>query len=119
MATIFGVTVTFALPENDTRQQNTSLGQAQDLTWKFLKFASSNRKIAIPLKGLTTVIKESLATALEADADGNGTIAPDSNIDLGAGAGTSITAQWIDPSFDFTKDNHDSWSGVLNFVKTS
>jgi hypothetical protein len=119
MATIAGVTLTFALPENDTRRQNTTLGQAQDLTWKFFKHGASDRMISIPLHGLTTTVKDSLATALEADADGNVTIAPDSHVDLGAGAGTSITGQWIDPVFEFAKNIHDSWSGVLNFVRTS
>jgi hypothetical protein len=193
MASIAGVTVTFGLPENDTRQQNASFGQAQDLTWKYVNYGASNRIISIPLHGLTTTIKDALATALEAQkagtiavvAGGSGyhvsdalilaggtypviagvltlsgsavatvsllyrgsgittgtkattvspaggsactiavstltyqlTIAPDSHVDLGAGAGVSITAQWIDSSFEFTKTTHDAWSGILNFVR--
>ena len=119
MATIAAVTVTFALPENDTREQNVSLGHAQDLTWKYLKYAASTRRITIPLNGLTTTVKDALATALEADADGCVTIDPDSHVNLGAGAGTAITAQWIDKAFEFTKTNHDSWSGVLNFIRVT
>ena len=119
MATIFGVTCTFGLPENDTRQQNVSLGQAQDLTWKFLRYAASTRYISIPLHGLTTTVKESLISALEADADHNVVIDPDAHVDLGGGLGVAVNAQWIDPAFEFTKNNHESWSGVLNFVKTA
>jgi hypothetical protein len=193
MSTIAGITVTFALPENDTRQQNVSLGQAQDLSWKYFSHSASNRLVTIPLRGLTTALKDSLATALEsakaasiaivdggsgysvndvltlaggttavtatvthvtatvvdavtlltkgsgislgtkattvAPAGGSActisvetldrqvTIDPDAHIDLGAGAGVAITAQWIDPEFNFQKGNHDFWSGVLNFMK--
>ncbi len=193
MSTIAGITVTFGLPENDTRQQNASLGQAQDLTWKYFNYGASSRVISIPLHGLTTVIKDALATALESQkanaitlvaggltynlndilssttgtypvkvkvtaingapgavvglslydkgsgittgtkattGGGNNactfsvdsltdqlTIAPDSHIDLGAGAGIPITAQWIDPSFNFTKSSHDAWFGTLTFMR--
>jgi hypothetical protein len=115
--TIFGVSgITAGLPENDTRDQNRSLGQAQDGSWKCLKFGSSKKTIIIPLHNLSTTLKNSLITALEADSDAQGTITPDANIDLGNGVGTAITAQWIDPEFNFTKSNHDSWSGSLTFV---
>jgi len=193
MSSIAGVTLTFGLPENDTRQQNASLGQAQDLTWKYFNFATSSRLISIPLHGLTTTVKDALATALESQkanaitlvAQGLGysqydilssttgiypvkakvmsingapgavvsialydkgsgittgtkattgggnnactfsvdsltdqlTIAPDSHIDLGAGAGVPVTAQWIDQSFNFTKSSHDAWFGILNFMR--
>ncbi len=117
MATIFGVTVTFALPENDTRQQNRSIGRAHDGTIKVNKFRGSDRIIVIPLRGLTETVKESLATALEGAANFQGTIAPDSHVNLGAGAGTSITAQWLDNAFDFTKNKHDSWDGTLTFQR--
>jgi hypothetical protein len=194
MATICAQTVTFALPENDTRQQNISLGQAQDLSFKYLKYASSSRILSIPLHGLTTTVKDALATALESQKAGtvslvdgglsyavghilttaqgvsvivtsivdvageiNGislinkgssvttgtkattatppggsgctisiatltdqlTIVPDSHIDLGNGAGVFIVAQWLDTSFDFTKNNHDSWNGTLTFFKVA
>lgn len=119
MATIAGVTVTFALPENDTRQQLVTVGQSQDLSWKMFKYGVSNKIISIPIRGLTTTTKESLLDALEADANYQVTIAPDSQVDLGNGAGTSITAQWIDGVVDFKKTNHNFWEGVLNFVYIS
>lgn len=119
MATIAGVTVTFGLPENDGRRQLRSLGQASDGSFKFLKIGASERIISIPLNNLTTSVKNSLITALEADANYIVTIAPDSHVDLGAGSGTSITAQWIDNEWSFVKNTHDSWSGILNFVRVT
>jgi hypothetical protein len=119
MATIFGVTVTFALPENDTRRQNDAHIQASDGTFKYYKYRTSDRILVIPLRGLSTTTKNSLATALEGDADKSGTIAPDSHVDLGGGVGTSVTARWIDPVFDARKTNHEKWDVDLTFVRTA
>ena len=118
MAEIAGVDIgAFALPENDTRQQQVTLGEAWDNSFQFYKFGASRRVITIPLRNKTTAVKNSLATALEADANYQVTIDPDSHIDLGAGAGTAITAQWIDSEFNAVKTNHDAWSITLNFVR--
>ena len=117
MAQIAGQTVTFALPENDTRAQNVSVGQAADGSFKFYKFRASDRIISIPLRGLTTSLKDSLASALEADADYTVAIAPDSHVDLGGGAGVSINAKWIDKQFNAIKERHNFWSVTLNFVR--
>lgn len=119
MATIFGQTVTFALPENDDREQQVSVGEAWDGTYQFYKYGSSRRNIVIPLRGLTTSAKNSLLTALEGDANYQGTIAPDSHVDLGAGTGTSITAQWVPPFYTATKDKHERWNLVLYFRRVS
>src|SRR3990167_1405863 len=119
MAQIAGQTVTFGLPENDTRRQNVTLGQAWDGTFKFFKLRASDKFISIPIRGLTTANKESLLDALEADANYQVTIAPDSHVDLGNGAGTSIVAQWIDRETNFQKTTHDFWSGSLSFIYVS
>jgi hypothetical protein len=119
MATIAGVTVTFALPENDTRQLSVSMGQSQDLSWQYKKIANPTRIIRIPLRGLTTTIKDNLITALLADADGNVSIDPDAHVNLGNGAGTAVNAQWVDQTVDFKKTTHDFWEGELTFVYIS
>jgi len=119
MATIAGQTVTFALPENDTRRQNISVGQAADGSFKFLKFRASDRIIRIPLRNITTSAKDSLLSALEGDADYTVTIVPDSHVDLGAGGGSSITAKWVDQEFNAVKNNHNSWDLVLTFVRVT
>lgn len=107
------------MPENDTREQLVTTGQAQDLSWKMFKYGVSNKVISIPLKSLTTTTKESLLDALEADANYQVTIAPDSHVDLGNGAGTSIVAMWVDKIPNFIKNTHNSWDGVLNFIYIS
>ena len=118
MATIAGVDVgAFSLPENDTRRQQRTLGEAWDGSFQFYKFGSSRRVITIPLRHKTTTVKDSLATALEADANYQVSIDPDSHVDLGGGAGTAITAQWIDTEFNAVKVNHDAWDIQLNFIK--
>ena len=115
---IAGVDVGFAsLPENDTRQQRVTLGEAWDGSFQFYKFGSSRRVIPIILRRKTTTLKNSLATALEADANYQVTLDPDSHVDLGAGAGTAITGQWIDAEFNATKVDHDAWDIQMNFVK--
>ena len=118
MATIAGVEVGgFALPENDSRQQNVSIGQAADATFQFRKFRTSDRLITIILKRKSTTIKDNLGTALEADADYNVSIDPDSPVDLGGGAGVAINAQWVDKQFNAVKVTHDAWDITLNFVR--
>jgi len=119
MATIAGVTVTFALPENDTRNQNVIVGEAEDGSNKYFKHRASDKIIVIPIRGLTTTTKESLLDALEADADRVITIVPDSHVDLGNGVGTSITAFWLDTDLDFRKTRHDFWEGSLTFKYVS
>ena len=119
MATIAGVTVTFALPENDTRKQNDAHIQAADGTFKYYKYRTSDRLLAIPLRGMSTTTKNSLVSALEGDADKSVTIAPDSHVDLGGGAGTNVTARWIDPVFDARKTNNEKWDVDLSFVRTA
>ena len=118
MATIAAITVNFALPENDERRQNVTIGQSQDGTFKFYKYRTSDRIIVIPLRGLTTAIKDSLISALEADADYTVTIDPDAPVDLGAGSGTAVTAKW-DGVWNFTKTTHDFWQGQLRFTRVS
>ena len=117
MGTIAGVTITFGLPENDTRIQNVSIGQAWDGSWKTVKYRTSDRKITIPLRGLTTTLKNQLVTALESDVDRVVAIAPDSHVDLGAGGGVSINAIWTDLEFNATKTIHDAWNIELNFTR--
>ena len=119
MATIAGQTVTFALPENDDRKQNDVHLQAADGTFKYYKYRTSDRILTIPLRGLSTTAKNSLASALEGDADKSVTIAPDSHVDLGGGAGTSVTARWIDPVFAARKISHENWEVTLNFIRTA
>lgn len=118
MASIAGVTVpTFSLPENDTRKQNVTLGKATDGSFKFYKFRSSDRMITITVSAMTGTVKDALIAALEGDADYNVAIVPPSWVDLGAGAGTSINAQWIDPQFDARKSSHEFWTVTLNFQR--
>ena len=115
---IAGVDVGFAsLPEEDDRQQRRTLGEAWDGSFQFYKFGSSRRVIPIILRRKTTTLKNSLATALEADANYQVTLDPDSHVDLGGGAGTAITGQWIDERFHAVKVGHDAWDIQLNFVK--
>lgn len=118
-ATIAGRTVTFGLPENDTRRQNVTLGEAWDGTFKFFKLRGSTKFITIPIRGLTTTNKEALLDDLEADANYQVNIVPDSHVDLGNGAGVLIVAQWIDRETNFVKTTHDFWSGSLSFIYVS
>ena len=118
MATIAGVDVgAFSLPENDTRRQQRTLGEAWDGSFQFYKFGASKRIITIILHGKTTAKKDELATALEADANYQVAIDPDSHVDLGGGAGTAITGQWLDDEFNATKGDHDFWDIIMNFQK--
>ena len=120
MPTIAGVTTPeFSLPENDTRQQNVTIGKAVDGTFKRLKYRTSDRTTTITLKKMSTAVKDSLGAALEADVDGSVSIAPSAHIDLGSGAGTTITAQWLDPVFDARKTSHEFWTVTLNFQRTA
>jgi hypothetical protein len=117
--TIAGVSVIFGLPETDIRNQNITRGQAQDKTWKVYKHAASDKPFTISLHGLTTSVKNSLFTALEADADGLIAIHPPAHVDLGSGVGVEVNAQWIDDTLEFSKSNHDFWSGELHFIYVS
>ena len=117
MATIAGVTVTFGLPEDDTREQNDVIARASDGTFKYYKYRTSDRLLSIPISGLTTTQKSALIDALEADADKTVAIDPDAHVDLGGGAGTAINAKWLDPVARFVKGQHEFWSGVLNFAR--
>lgn len=118
MATIAGRNVgAFRLPENDSRQQNVSVGQAADGSFKFYKFRASDRLITIVLVNKTTTLKNLIGSDLEGDADYTIAIVPDSHVDLGAGAGTSINAKWIDRQFNAVKVTHDSWTITLNFIR--
>jgi hypothetical protein len=120
MATIAGVDVgAFALPQEDRRKQNISLGQAADGTFSKRVLRAPDEMFRIILKGKSTSTKNSLRTALEADADGNVSIDPDSGTDLGGGDGTAVNAQWVDPEFVAVKDNYESWTITMNFVRIS
>lgn len=107
----------WALPENDTRQQNVSIGQAADGTFHFRKFRASDRIITIILKSKSDTIKDALVTALEADANYNVPLHPDGHIDLGGGDGVEINAQWIDKQFNAVKTKNEAWDITLNFVR--
>ena len=99
--TIFGVDVGFvAFPEEWDSIDRGALGRAGDGSYQYLNFGASRREFTIHLQSKSKALIDSLQAALEGDADHQATIAPDANIDLGAGAGTPITAQWLDRSFN-------------------
>jgi hypothetical protein len=119
MATIFGVDCgAWALPENDSRQQNDSLGQAASGSVKCYKFRASDRIATIILKGKSTTVKNNLGAALEADADRVGQLVPESWIDAGGGVGVTVNAAWLDKTFGAVKDKHEFWNIQMNFLVT-
>jgi hypothetical protein len=109
----------WALPENDTRRQNVSVGQSASGAVKFYKFRTSDRLFTITLKRKSTSIKDALCTALEADADYKVEVHPADHIDCGGGAGVAIYAEWLDPEFRAVKVSHDAWDITLNFLYVS
>ena len=116
--TIAGVeTGPWAYPLPDERERHVSIGQATDGSYKQLSLGPTNRVITITLKGKGSVMMASLGDALDADADGVASLAPETHIDLGGGAGVAVNAQWLDGKFVATPDNYESWSTVLHFVR--
>lgn len=109
----------WGLPEDDTRRQNVSIGQAASGAVKFYKFRASDRTFTIILKSKTGTIKDALATALEGDADYTVLVHPDTHVDVGGGAGVEVNAKWIDPVFRAVKVNHEAWDITLNFLYIS
>lgn len=103
----------------DRRRQNTSVGVAASGTLKFTKFRASDRIVSLRFVNKSTTLKDSLGAALEADADYSVTLDPDTDthIDLGGGAGVSITAKWIDGEFNATPVTFNSWTIEANFIK--
>jgi hypothetical protein len=119
MATIFGVDCgSWALPENDSRSQNDSLGQAASGAVKGLKFRASDRMVTIILKGKSTTIKNNLGAALEGATARAGQLVPESWIDAGAGVNTTANVVWVDKQFNAVKDNHEFWNITVNFMVT-
>lgn len=116
MGSIQGISCTFGMPENDEREQNISLGQAGDGTWKRVSFGNSRRILDIPLHGFTTADKTSLIDALENSTSKMVTLIPDSHINLGGGYGTGVYAQLLDEVLDFQKTNHERWEGIFTFA---
>jgi hypothetical protein len=114
MATIFGVTTTFAFPEEHTSSQNVSVGRSAAGTFKFLQYRSADRLIPIHLRLISQSTMLALKAALEGATNHQGAIVPDANIDLGNGAGTSVTAQWMDKQFAASR-NDPNWNVDLNF----
>lgn len=105
MATIFGISgFIFAYPEQAPSRQNRSIGRATNGDFKFRQYRSPDRYLPIFLRKLTAGQIASLKPALESAIRHQGTIIPDTNVDLGAGAGTPIIAQWIDDTFNPTRD---------------
>jgi hypothetical protein len=113
MATIAGLSCTFGLPESDEREQNVSLGQAGDGSWKRVKFADSKRASLIPLHGLSTADKTTLENIVENSSNQQVKVVSDSHINLGAGNGAFVRLQIMDNTLDFQKDNHEKWGGDI------
>jgi hypothetical protein len=116
MGYLAGIECTYGMPEEDEREQNTSVGQATDNSFKFVKFGNSKRILTIPLHGFSTANKELLQTAFEASVTKMFKLIPDDHIDLGGGAGTGVYAQMLDDVIDFQKTNHEKWSGEFTFA---
>jgi hypothetical protein len=116
MGYLAGIECTYGMPEEDEREQNISLGQATDNSFKFVKFGNSKRILTIPLHGFSTANKELLQTAFEASVTKMFKLIPDDHIDLGGGAGTGVYAQMLDDVIDFQKTNHEKWSGEFTFA---
>ena len=115
--TIAGVeTGAWSIHNPDNRQQNKSIGQSASGTVKHIKFRASDRMLTITLSKKSTTIKNSLITALEADADGNVELHPADHVDCGGGAGVAVNAQWMDKAFNAVPVKFDAWDIVLNFL---
>lgn len=121
MASIAGVSVgAFELPEVDGRVLHRSLGVAWSGTMKVKKFRNPSRDIVIHLRAKSDSTVSSLATALLAAQHTTVAIAPDSHVNLGNGAGSTVNAYWIDEDMKtWQKNNHNAWDIRLTFRYSS
>lgn len=106
-----------ALPEEDGRRLNRSVGITASGSVKIKKFRDEDRDILIVLKAKTTSVKDALFTAMAAAQTTTMSVDPDAHVDLGGGAGVAVNAYWIDDAYNATKDSHDAWTITLRFRK--
>ena len=120
MATIAGVDVgAFGLPEQPVHVLNRSIGVAASGTVKIKKFRDADLEFVIVLNKKTTTLKNSIYTALAAAQTTTVVVDPDSQVDLGNGAGTAVNAYWVDANYEPSKDAHDAWDITMRFRYSS
>ena len=119
MASIGTVDVgAFGLPDDEPRMRRTTVGTDAAGGVHALKINTNLRDIAIILRHKTSAVMASLEIFMWANEAVDITITPDAHVDLGNGAGTAITAKWMDGGFNLKKVTHDAWDIVLTFRRT-
>lgn len=119
MATIYAVTgLTFSFPEEQHSELVGVLDRATDGTYKKLSTRANDKPIVIHLNLLAAAKKDELKTALEGATNGQGSITPDANINLGNGNGVAVNVQWLDVDFAATRNNP-YWDITLTFMYLS